>query len=145
MSLLEQFFKKQVLVLTADGRNIVGTLIGLDQTTNIILEKCHERIYSPDEGVTKYNLGIHLIKGDDVAVIGEIDQELDAIVVVVMTIDKFDIEKKAAASLDPPKQTDMTAVTVKTAIKSFNKCTLFALILLGTFYYLRHRFLTIIS
>ncbi|KAF2077244.1 hypothetical protein CYY_001433 [Polysphondylium violaceum] len=76
MAMLEQYLKKQVLVLTADGRNIIGTLRGIDQTINIILEKCVERMYS-DEGVQEINLGVHIIRGDDVAVIGEIDQELD--------------------------------------------------------------------
>ncbi|EFA74818.1 LSM domain-containing protein [Heterostelium album PN500] len=56
---------ERVLVLTADGRNIVGTLRGLDQMINVILEHCHERIYT-DEGVEIFNLGVHIIKGDDV-------------------------------------------------------------------------------
>jgi U6 snRNA-associated Sm-like protein LSm8 len=35
-----------VSVITNDGRNIVGTLRGYDQTTNMIMEDCHERVYS---------------------------------------------------------------------------------------------------
>ncbi|EGC30091.1 hypothetical protein DICPUDRAFT_90215 [Dictyostelium purpureum] len=76
MALLEPFLKKKVLVLTADGRNIIGILRGTDQTTNVILEKCEERVFS-DEGIEVIPLGVHLIKGDDVAVIGEVDEELD--------------------------------------------------------------------
>eukprot|EP01132_Coremiostelium_polycephalum_P000678 gene678-838_t len=78
MAMLEPFLKKQVLVLTADGRNIVGTLRGIDQTINIVLEKCHERVYSEGAGVEIYNLGVHIIRGDDVAVIGEIEKDLDS-------------------------------------------------------------------
>ncbi|EAS66841.1 LSM domain-containing protein [Dictyostelium discoideum AX4] len=76
MAMLESYLKKQVLVLTADGRSIIGTLRGIDQTINVVLEKCHERVYS-DEGIEVIPLGVHLIKGDDVAVIGEVDDELD--------------------------------------------------------------------
>ncbi|KAK5578877.1 hypothetical protein RB653_008552 [Dictyostelium firmibasis] len=76
MAMLESYLKKQVLVLTADGRSIIGTLRGIDQTINVVLEKCHERVYS-EEGIEVIPLGVHLIKGDDVAVIGEVDDELD--------------------------------------------------------------------
>ncbi|GAM24056.1 hypothetical protein SAMD00019534_072310, partial [Acytostelium subglobosum LB1] len=67
---------ERVLVLTVDGRSIVGTLIGLDQMINIVLEQCHQRIYS-EEGVKEFNLGVHIIRGDDVAIIGEIEKDLD--------------------------------------------------------------------
>jgi small nuclear ribonucleoprotein (snRNP)-like protein len=35
-----------VSVITNDGRNIIGVLRGYDQTTNLILDECHERVYS---------------------------------------------------------------------------------------------------
>ena len=35
-----------VSVITNDGRNIVGILRGFDVTNNLILEDCHERVYS---------------------------------------------------------------------------------------------------
>uniref|UniRef100_A0A453A5M5 LSM8 homolog, U6 small nuclear RNA associated n=1 Tax=Aegilops tauschii subsp. strangulata TaxID=200361 RepID=A0A453A5M5_AEGTS len=35
-----------ISVITNDGRNIVGTLRGFDQATNIILDESHERVYS---------------------------------------------------------------------------------------------------
>ncbi len=35
-----------VSVITNDGRNIVGVLRGFDQTNNLILDECHERVYS---------------------------------------------------------------------------------------------------
>jgi hypothetical protein len=35
-----------ISVITSDGRTIVGMLRGFDQTTNLILEDCHERVYS---------------------------------------------------------------------------------------------------
>ena len=38
-----------VAVITNDGRNIVGLLRGYDQATNLILDECHERVYSTKE------------------------------------------------------------------------------------------------
>ena len=35
-----------IAVVTNDGRNIVGVLRGYDQATNMILDECHERVYS---------------------------------------------------------------------------------------------------
>lgn len=35
-----------VAIITNDGRNIVGLLRGYDQATNLILDECHERVYS---------------------------------------------------------------------------------------------------
>ena len=35
-----------VSVITNDGRNIIGILRGFDVTNNLILEDCHERVYS---------------------------------------------------------------------------------------------------
>ena len=42
---------KVVQIVTNDGRNIVGMLKGFDQTTNVILDECHERVFSPEAGV----------------------------------------------------------------------------------------------
>ena len=35
-----------ISVITNDGRSIVGILRGYDQATNIVLDECHERVYS---------------------------------------------------------------------------------------------------
>eukprot|EP00887_Chlorella_sp_A99_P003009 scaffold9.g3009.t1 len=119
-----------VAIVTCDGRNIVGLLRGYDQATNLILDECHERIYSTkacgrdcsgarggvgllwhaaecwrrrrttkkkkkkllahpptpaagtgaraQSGVEQLVLGLYVIRGDNVAVIGEVDEELDA-------------------------------------------------------------------
>ncbi|CAG0881573.1 unnamed protein product [Darwinula stevensoni] len=67
-----------VSIITADGRNIVGTLKGFDQTINLILDDSHERVYSSSQGVEQVVLGLYIIRGDNVAVIGELDEELDS-------------------------------------------------------------------
>jgi len=56
----------------------VGTLKGFDQTINIILDDSHERVYSLASGVEQVTLGLHIIRGDNIAVIGELDEDVDA-------------------------------------------------------------------
>ncbi|KAG5530914.1 hypothetical protein RHGRI_025758 [Rhododendron griersonianum] len=67
-----------ISVITNDGRNIVGVLKGFDQATNIILDESHERVYSTKEGVQQLVLGLYIIRGDNISIVGEIDEELDA-------------------------------------------------------------------
>jgi small nuclear ribonucleoprotein (snRNP)-like protein len=50
-SALESFVNRQVCIITADGRNFVGTLKGFDQTINVILDDTHERVFSMEQGV----------------------------------------------------------------------------------------------
>ncbi|KAI8977404.1 n-alpha-acetyltransferase 38, NatC auxiliary subunit-like protein [Mycotypha africana] len=76
MSLLQPYVDNKVLVLTLDGRILIGTLRGTDQTANIILEHCEERVFS-SEGTEVVKLGLFLIRGDNVCTIGEIDTEKD--------------------------------------------------------------------
>ncbi|RKP11834.1 hypothetical protein BJ684DRAFT_2534, partial [Piptocephalis cylindrospora] len=66
-----------VIVITLDGRVLVGDLVGFDQTTNIILSSCHERVFSTDSGVQRQVLGLHVLRGDNICVIGEMDAEVD--------------------------------------------------------------------
>ena len=42
-----------------------GTLKGFDQATNIVLENCHERVYSTVAGVEQIVLGLYIIRGDN--------------------------------------------------------------------------------
>ena len=50
-AMIETYVDKVVQIVTNDGRNIVGVLKGFDQTTNIILDECHERVFSTTAGV----------------------------------------------------------------------------------------------
>ncbi|XP_067127184.1 U6 snRNA-associated Sm-like protein LSm8 [Centruroides vittatus] len=72
------FILDTVSIITADGRNIVGTLKGFDQTINLILDESHERVYSSTQGVEQVVLGLYIIRGDNIAVVGEVDDELDS-------------------------------------------------------------------
>ncbi|KAJ2427782.1 U4/U6-U5 snRNP complex subunit lsm8 [Coemansia sp. RSA 2524] len=61
MSQLQPYVNHKVSVIMNDGR-IVGS---------------QERIFSEDEGVEVVDLGLYLIRGDNIAVIGLVDEELD--------------------------------------------------------------------
>lgn len=50
---------------------------GFDQTINIILQDSHERIFSMQEGVQRVPMGLYIIRGDNVVLVGEVDDELD--------------------------------------------------------------------
>ncbi|CAO2602712.1 U6 snRNA-associated Sm-like protein LSm8, partial [Lemmus lemmus] len=104
-SALENYINRTVAVITSDGRmivvsgififffpvgllkvylkyhfssNVQGTLKGFDQTINLILDESHERVFSSSQGVEQVVLGLYIVRGDNVAVIGEIDEETDS-------------------------------------------------------------------
>ncbi|KAK6942476.1 LSM domain, eukaryotic/archaea-type [Dillenia turbinata] len=82
-----------ISVITNDGRNIVGVLKGFDQATNIILDESHERVYSTRvEGVQQLVLGLYIIRGDNISIVGELDEELDS---------NLDLSKLRAHPLKP--------------------------------------------
>ncbi|KAK6127554.1 hypothetical protein DH2020_038712 [Rehmannia glutinosa] len=62
------------------------------QATNIILDESHERVYSTKEGVQQLVLGLYIIRGDNISIVGELDEELDA---------SLDLSKLRAHPLKP--------------------------------------------
>ncbi|KAL7066245.1 LSM domain-containing protein [Cryptosporidium serpentis] len=75
-SILFTLSERLVSVLTTDGKVYIGSLKGYDQLTNIILAKCKEKVYETNSKVVKYiELGLFLIRGDSIALIGEIENE----------------------------------------------------------------------
>ncbi|KAL0078242.1 N-alpha-acetyltransferase 38, NatC auxiliary subunit [Phycomyces blakesleeanus] len=93
MSLLQPYINLNVLVITLDGRVLVGKLRGTDQTANVVLEKCHERVFSQD-GTEIVPLGLYMIRGDCICTIGEIDAEKE---------EELDITQFKADPLRPTK------------------------------------------
>lgn len=91
-SQLGEYLNKMVNIVTSDGRNIVGVLKGFDNTINMVLTKSTERIYSVEAGVTQKELGVHIIRGDNVAVIGELNVSED---------EKRDLSSEKANPLRP--------------------------------------------
>ncbi|KAG1666196.1 DnaJ subfamily C member 2 [Nymphon striatum] len=57
---------------------IVGTLKGFDQMINLILDDSHERVYSSLTGVEQVVLGLYIVRGDNIAVVGELDEDVDS-------------------------------------------------------------------
>lgn len=64
---------ESITVVTCDGRLLVGILVGHDQVQNLILKDAQERIYSEEEDVEIVPLGLYMIRGDNVALVGEAD------------------------------------------------------------------------
>jgi U6 snRNA-associated Sm-like protein LSm8 len=52
---------------------ITGVLVGNDQVQNLILNEAQERVYSDDVPVDLVELGLYLIRGDNVCLVGEYD------------------------------------------------------------------------
>ncbi|KAF2199081.1 Sm-like ribonucleoprotein [Delitschia confertaspora ATCC 74209] len=78
---MNAYMNKKVVVLTTDGRTLVGTLISTDQSTNLVLSECYERVIRPEEDPipsSQTYMGVYMIRGDTVAVCGLMDVELDA-------------------------------------------------------------------
>ena len=72
---------EKVLILTADGRTLTGILLSCDQLTNIVLSQTIERVIRPlddPEPSMEVPHGLYLIRGENVAVCGLMDEELDA-------------------------------------------------------------------
>jgi U6 snRNA-associated Sm-like protein LSm8 len=72
--------KETVTILTSDGRTLTGQLLGHDQTTNLILSGTVERIFSlpeSDEATQEVEHGLYLIRGDNVAICGLVDESVE--------------------------------------------------------------------
>ncbi|KAL1409558.1 U4/U6-U5 snRNP complex subunit LSM8 [Vanrija albida] len=93
MSALEGFRDQLVQVILYDGRVIVGRLKGNDNFCNLILSDSVEREYSSDKGVEMIPLGLYMIKGDNVALVAEVDEDKDA------TIDYSEIQAEPLAEV----------------------------------------------
>ncbi|CCG83080.1 U6 snRNP-associated protein Lsm8 [Taphrina deformans PYCC 5710] len=77
LSLLQPYIDRQVLIITSDGRTLTGRLLGFDQATNIILSEAEERIFVKGENVISEAIGLYLLRGENIAIIGEIDQDIE--------------------------------------------------------------------
>ncbi|NXE51343.1 LSM8 protein, partial [Casuarius casuarius] len=77
-SALENYINRILGAVGRDDGLSLGTLKGFDQTINLILDESHERVFSSSQGVEQVVLGLYIVRGDNVAVIGEIDEETDS-------------------------------------------------------------------
>ncbi|KAH9904179.1 like-Sm domain-containing protein [Xylariomycetidae sp. FL2044] len=80
MSNLHAYVNKKVLIITADSRTLLGNLLSFDQTSNVVLGQTIERVIRPPddpEPSSEIPLGLYLVRGDNVCVVGLVDEELD--------------------------------------------------------------------
>lgn len=72
---------EKILVITADGRTLVGTLLSCDQVTNIVLNETVERIIRPPddpEPSSEVSHGLYLVRGDNITICGLVEEDLDS-------------------------------------------------------------------
>eukprot|EP00929_Paragymnodinium_shiwhaense_P082768 TRINITY_DN43781_c0_g1_i1.p2 TRINITY_DN43781_c0_g1~~TRINITY_DN43781_c0_g1_i1.p2 ORF type:complete len:151 (-),score=36.79 TRINITY_DN43781_c0_g1_i1:8-460(-) len=76
---LEESVDKKLLIMLRDGRTLVGWLRTFDQFANLLLEHVVDRhIVYKEQVYADVYLGSMLIRGENVALFGEIDEERDA-------------------------------------------------------------------
>jgi U6 snRNA-associated Sm-like protein LSm8 len=76
-SYVESLVDQIVTVITADGRVFTGFLKSFDQSMNLFLKDCFEKIYTKEEGVNFLKMGLYMIRGDNVAIVSEVDESLE--------------------------------------------------------------------
>ena len=74
---VEVLIDQVVCVITTEGRVFTGILKSLDQLMNLVLSECFEKVYSKEEGVRFIKMGLYMIRGDNVAIISEVDEILE--------------------------------------------------------------------
>ncbi|TMW66894.1 hypothetical protein Poli38472_012010 [Pythium oligandrum] len=73
---LQELMNRTISIITNDGRNIIGVLKGYDQAINVVLDDSFERVYSQKEPVEAVELGLYIVRGDNISVIGEVDEDI---------------------------------------------------------------------
>ncbi|OBZ67467.1 U6 snRNA-associated Sm-like protein LSm8 [Grifola frondosa] len=68
---------RPVLFFGPLASRVQGVMAGFDQKSNVVLSDSKERVYSMDEGVEEIPLGLYLVKGDQIVLIGELDEAAD--------------------------------------------------------------------
>jgi U6 snRNA-associated Sm-like protein LSm1 len=63
-----------VVVVLRDGRRLFGVLRSYDQYANLVLQDTVERIYL-DDSYGEQKRGVYIVRGENVALLGEIDPE----------------------------------------------------------------------
>lgn len=52
-------------MLTFDGRLFMGSLLAFDQSTNLVLTQCSEKVVHEDVPAEIVPLGLYLLRGDN--------------------------------------------------------------------------------
>lgn len=103
-SLVEELDKKLVVVLR-DGRKFIGVLRSFDQFANVVLENTVERTYCGDCFGDKH-VGLFLIRGENVVLLGEIDEEEEATQTKLRRVSYEEIQKAASEEKKQKEETE---------------------------------------
>lgn len=76
-SYLENLIDFMIVVITNEGRVFTGILKSFDQSMNMIIKDCFEKVYSVDEGVKFISMGLYMIRGDNIMIVSEVDENLE--------------------------------------------------------------------
>ncbi|KAJ3410425.1 SM-like, degradation of cytoplasmic mRNAs and positively regulates transcription initiation [Chytridiales sp. JEL 0842] len=71
---LADIVDRKILVILRDGRKLTGYLRAYDQFANLTVQDCIERIYVDDSFGEEYR-GMFVIRGENVVLLGEVDEE----------------------------------------------------------------------
>jgi len=75
-SLLEQL-DKRIMIILRDAKHLCGKLRSFDQFLNLVLEDTVERVLLKNE-YCDVPLGLYIVRGDQIVLLGEIDDEKEA-------------------------------------------------------------------
>lgn len=74
MNVVENYLENYVQVYTTEGRVFTGVLISFDNSSNLVLRSCKEKVFSDDEeGTTLEDMGMFFIRGDNVCMVAKLD------------------------------------------------------------------------
>lgn len=76
-SYIDNLINQSIQVITNEGRVFCGELVSFDQSINIVIKNCVEKIFSEETGVKFEKMGLYMLRGDNIAIIGEIDPEIE--------------------------------------------------------------------
>jgi U6 snRNA-associated Sm-like protein LSm8 len=74
---LENLVDLMITVITNEGRVFTGILKSFDQSMNIVIKDCFEKIFSINEGVKFNSVGLYMIRGDNIMIVSEVDENLE--------------------------------------------------------------------
>lgn len=73
---LLEMVDRRVVVSLRDGRRLYGVLRSFDQFANLVIQDTTERIFHPQSKVYGQKVhGAYIVRGENVALVGEIDQQ----------------------------------------------------------------------
>lgn len=93
---LASYLDRKLLVLTGDGRKLLGKLRSFDQYANIVLEGASERVNVGDL-YSDIPLGLYIIRGENVVLIGELDLDKEELPLHMIRVSAPEIERAQKA------------------------------------------------